>query len=120
MDESGKCNAFYTGDEKDKVLGALYEIDENDKPRLDHFEDEGQGYEWKKINEKFLTYLALNDAIDDNLRPFDWYKELVLLGMKYHHFPKSYRDKTQAIVAIQDDDLQRAERLARLIGRLKE
>ena len=42
-DGSGKCDAAYTGNSEDNVLGALYSIQTNQLPELDRFEGRGHG-----------------------------------------------------------------------------
>lgn len=122
MDGSAKCNACYTGNPADSVLGVVYEFDADEKAILDQLEDQGQGYEWVEIDvitsqqvNQVHTYLATPDHIDDTLQPFDWYKELVLIGMRYHSYPQEYQTRVEAIRAISDPLDERAAVHARLI-----
>jgi gamma-glutamylcyclotransferase len=43
-DDSGKGDAFYTGEPADFVWGVVFDIDEGEKPRLDRHEGLGFGY----------------------------------------------------------------------------
>ena len=122
MDGSGKCNAFYTGDNNDLVIGAVYEFDAIDKAVLDQYEDQGQGYEWQTIEVEIAgellwvhSYLATPDHIDDSLRPFSWYKELVLIGMRYHDYPAAYQAMIEAITSIEDPSADRVSAHEQLI-----
>ncbi len=53
-------------------------------------------------------YVADVDHIDSDLLPFDWYKELVLIGARAHNFPGEYIDKIDAVIARQDLDSRRS------------
>ncbi len=44
MDGSGKCNAYYTGESSEGVIGVVYEIHASDKAALDSAEGLGSGY----------------------------------------------------------------------------
>lgn len=118
-DGSGKCDAAYTGNPQDRVLGALYSIQTNQLPELDRFEGRGYGYERKAVSvsspsgELFIaeTYLATNS--DPSLRPLDWYKEHVLRGARAIGLPSSYIESIETVVAdIDPDKKRRASELA--------
>src|SRR2546423_867945 len=86
-DSSGKCNALASGSTTDCVHGVVYEIDEKDKVRLDAVEGVGQGYTEKRVDvlvngkiEPVFCYVAEQSHIDDNLLPYDWYRDLVVAG----------------------------------------
>jgi cation transport regulator ChaC len=99
-DGSGKCNAFYTGLETDRVIGVLFEIPENEKSLLDSHEGLGNGYDEKAValistngmSLRAVTYVASTEAIDDKLQPFDWYRAFVIEGAKEHGLPQDYID----------------------------
>lgn len=96
-DLSGKCNALATGDDH-AVIGVLFSFDPAERGKLDKAEGVGNGYEHATvtvINDmgrqvKVLTYLASSTAIDDDLRPYGWYKDLVLAGCAEHGLPEDY------------------------------
>lgn len=97
--QSGKCNALKTSDPNAAVWVAIFRIAESDKPNLDKAEGLGHGYHEEnldvEVGERVIhgtAYIADDDAIDDHLIPFDWYKEMVRLGAEYHDFPQEYRD----------------------------
>ncbi len=99
-DGSGKCNAFRTGDASDAVYGALFEIPKEEKRKLDRTEGLGSGYHEQSVqvvlpNGKQMiakTYFADAAYVDENLRPYFWYKELVAKGAEEHHLPQDYID----------------------------
>lgn len=126
MDGSAKCNAHFTGVQTDHVLGVIYLIHAADKESLDHFEDEGRGYSWAELEvvsngtvDRVYTYLATERFIEASLKPFDWYKDLVLLGMQYHRYPMDYMSKVKGFQALPDPDRERALRHRCLNERLR-
>lgn len=48
-DGSGKCDALFTKDSNDYIVGALFEISESEKEALDRAEGLGYGYQDKKV-----------------------------------------------------------------------
>jgi len=96
-DGSAKCDAFKTGNRKDVVHGVVYEINEKEKQDLDSKEGLGYGYnEMEVVVESdqgaiaAVMYVADSDYIDDTLKPYSWYKQLVLEGARQHGLPESY------------------------------
>ena len=113
-DGSGKCNLVRTNDQGAMVYGVLYEMHIDEKPLLDVYE--GEGYRPEHVTVTLFgrqytsfAYLAEESHIDDAIRPFHWYKELVLLGAEYHHLPGDYIDKILEIDSSNDPDIRRTE-----------
>ena len=107
-DESGKCNIVAGGD---GAHFAIFEISAKDKLTLDKIEGVGFGY-----SEIILcipdvgdcvSYVAEDSHIDNSLRPYDWYKELVLIGARIHGFPEDYLKRIESIRALRDPDPSR-------------
>ena len=97
-DKSGKANLIYTGD-KSLVWGVIFDISEDQKPILDKAEGLGKGYDEYKlivINDlgeeiECVCYIATDEKyLDNNLKPYDWYKEYCLIGAKQHNLPEDY------------------------------
>ena len=97
-DKSGKANLIYTGD-KSLVWGVIFDISEDQKPLLDAAEGLGRGYDEYKlwvINDleqeiECVCYIATEEKyLDNNLKPYDWYKEYCLIGAKQHNLPEDY------------------------------
>ena len=112
-DGSGKCDAAFTGNNQDKIYGALYEIDPKEKSTLDVIEGLGNGYNEKIVSVegangekvKALTYYATD--ISDTLPPYTWYLDHVLIGAKEIGVPAHYLDGIKATYSVKDDDEKR-------------
>lgn len=107
-DKSGKCNIVSGGR---GIYVAVFDISNGDKVILDQVEGLGSGYAAislvvQDIGE-CMSYSAENSYIDNSLVPYDWYKELVLVGARAHDFPIEYIDKITAVTARQDPDPRR-------------
>jgi len=50
-------------------------------------------------------YNVVDDALlDDSLRPYDWYKALVLAGAREHKLPEEYIQQIENVHVVQDSD----------------
>jgi hypothetical protein len=124
-DGSAKCNAWWTGLESDVVLGAVYRLAAAERPVLDEFEGAGRGYDRHEIvvegdsgRHTVFTYLAAPAALDDTLRPFDWYRGLVVAGARRLGFPPAYVVRMEIVATEADPDEARAAAHAQLLARL--
>lgn len=98
------------------AYGVVYEIPLREKPGLDTAEGLGFGYDEREIkvdlNGAFidaLIYMASPDSVDHRLKPYHWYKKLVLAGARYHGLPASYIASIEAVASIQDLNKERNE-----------
>ena len=112
-DGSGKCDAEFTGKRSDVVWGVVFEIDPEEKLALDQAEGLGNGYMEKAVNIlteagpiTAVTYLATDK--DASLRPYHWYKALVIAGAREHGLPSSYRTLLELVITVSDPDPTRA------------
>ena len=122
-DGSGKCNVFHTGESRDKVIGVVYEMDAAEQPLLDLAEGLGRGYDLAEHTviaddgeHEVFFYIAHQDYIDDELRPYTWYKELVLHGARLHDLPDVYIEELEMIEALMDPDKVREELHQRILA----
>lgn len=115
-DRSAKCNALVTKATTDVVFGVVYEISSDKKPALDRAEGLGWGYHEQCLSvrspdgQEFEVRLYVADpaAIDDNLKPYSWYRDFVLAGAEEHRLPLAYiNDRIRAVPAIADPDRKR-------------
>ena len=111
QDQSAKCGSTDCGQ---GLHVAVYEVDAADKKVLDTIEGVGKGYDIDEISVpgfgKCFTYVASHTHIDELLEPFDWYREMVLLGCLRHAFPAPYCERIAAIPVIEDPDPVRRDR----------
>lgn len=112
-DGSGKCSIEETGRHEDVVWGVLYELNSADKIKLDEFEGLGKGYGERRVtvssqgkNHSVLAYYAT--SVDPNVRPYSWYREMVVAGAREHGLPTEYIRSLEAKSAIDDPDKERA------------
>jgi gamma-glutamylcyclotransferase (GGCT)/AIG2-like uncharacterized protein YtfP len=119
-DESGKCDAFMTGNENDVVHGVIYEIAQSDKPSLDAAEGLGEGYDEKEVEihtpegiVRAHVYYATH--FDPDMVPFDWYKAFVVAGARQHALPAGYIERLAAVSSIPDADAARSRMNQRLL-----
>ena len=89
---------------------------EVEKRKLDRAEGLGSGYHEQSV-QVFLpngqqmvaqTYIADATHVDDNLRPYFWYKEFVAKGAEEHHLPQGYVDRyINTVPGVADPDAAR-------------
>jgi cation transport regulator ChaC len=112
-DGSGKCDAEATGRQGDVVWGVVFELDAEDKPLLDKAEGLGAGYMEMTVHVlteagpvSAVTYCATDK--DPSLRPYHWYKALVIAGAREHGLPVSYRKCLEFATTVSDANPARA------------
>ncbi|MEO8325120.1 MAG: gamma-glutamylcyclotransferase family protein, partial [Nitrospirota bacterium] len=105
QDGSGKCDIFFTGDPDHQVHGVLFEISESEKTRLDTVEGLHYGYEEKRVAVltpsglvSAVTYFAI--IIDEQLKPYEWYKRYVVEGAIEYGLPEDYVQSLKSVDAI--------------------
>ena len=120
QDGSGKCN-IVAGDSSIHV--AVYEINGQEKAQLDQIEGVGSGYCVETIEAPgfgmCFTYVAVPSYIDNKLRPYSWYKELVLVGCEALEFPIDYIAMIRNVAAIDDPDKERCAANMQLVERAR-
>jgi gamma-glutamylcyclotransferase len=114
QDDSSKCNMFSSEAGSDLIYGAIYQLERGHKNALDKIEGKGFGYIESQIALTYdgyeypcFTYLAQQSHVDDNLKPYHWYKKLVILGAQYLEFPSAYISSIEAVESIEDLDPRR-------------
>lgn len=111
-DRSGKCDIVASDSPGASVFGVLYEIASGEKAALDSAEGLGAGYEEIEIEVisggspvTAKAYQATNT--DSALRPYTWYRALVIAGAKEHGLPASYIAGLESAPADEDTDRAR-------------
>ncbi len=104
-DGSGKCTI---SPGRGKVCFAIYDVDPGDMLVLDRIEGVGIGYTREVITIPEFghcsTYLGSEDYLDEQLKPFCWYRELVLLGARVQGFDRDYVAALERVVSHRDPD----------------
>lgn len=120
QDRSAKCGFSDCGQ---GMHVAVYEVDAADRKALDVIEGVGKGYDVGEIGVpgfgKCFTYVAARTHIDELLHPFDWYREMVLLGCLSHTFPAPYCERIATLPVIEDPDPARREQNWRTVELLR-
>lgn len=112
-DGSGKCDSFHTNNDEDKVIGALFEINESEKDVLDRAESLGSGYDEKVVyvhndsGEIFEAFIYYAIKINTALKPYSWYLNHVIIGAKETKVPADYLAIIESVVSIEDTDKSR-------------
>lgn len=102
---------------------AVFEICEKEKEKLDKIEGLGKGYKDFTLEVpdfgSCFTYLGSASHICDKLMPYDWYKEIVLLGCRKLEFPSGYASMIEAVKAGRDPDEKRSREQWQIVERLR-
>ena len=121
QDGSSKCDIESTGREQDAVWGVIFELDAADKPGLDRAEGVGLGYVERQVDVamesgvvKAITYIAT--ARDPALKPYHWYKAMVLAGAREHKLAPEYIRALEDVPSRRDLNEARAARNEKLLA----
>ncbi len=116
IDDSGKCDALYTGDQSDHVCGVVYRISAADKMILDGYEGLGHHYLTKPATvlteqqSEYKVFLYVATEVIVNLKPYHWYRTHVLHGAKEAGLPQYYIEGLEKVTSIADPDPDRHAR----------
>lgn len=119
VDTSGKCN-FAAGDSC--IYVAIYELNGHEKAQLDQIEGSGYTVETIRVTGfgECFTYVAARSYIDNRLRPYSWYKQLILAGCEFLEFPADYIATIRDIAATEDPDRERHATNMRIVKQARE
>ena len=85
---------------------AVYSLSAADKSSLDAIEHAGVGYRETSLHVdghgECFTYVANPTHVDATLKPFCWYRALVIAGARLHGFPRAYVDALEALPTQRD------------------
>ncbi len=120
-DGSGK--ATLVADRDQTVHGVLFAIANNDLDALHRAEGAGIGYDFQQsfrvtgLDGGGIvagTYIGAVAAYDDSLKPFNWYRALVLAGATQHRLPPYYLDRFRWTSVQPDPEITRPGRIEAL------
>lgn len=119
-DGSAKANLRPVPGSKHVAWAAVYRVEPEQWPALDRFEGCGGGYETFRFDVNLhqhwrpaLAYLTPSHWTTGTMRPFDWYRELILAGATHLHLPKDYIAAiADCPVVVDPDSARRRKRLA--------
>jgi gamma-glutamylcyclotransferase len=117
-DGSGKVTIVESSKDGALVHGVMFDIAVAERDELDKAEGLGQGYH--RVDEltvrlessdevRVSTYIG--NRLDRSLKPYDWYRALVIAGAKQHQQPADWLAAIERVVAVTDPDLKRDSRL---------
>ena len=125
-DGSGKCLFYELESTEDTMYGVAYEIDMAEKPILDDLEGLNKGYNEQQVSVTLngathhsLVYVAASTHINPTLVPYTWYKDMVVLGARYHGLPADYIAKIESVVAVPDHNPKRAASRATIVENMR-
>ena len=117
VDGSGKCSIQPSTFSASVVHGVLYRLPLASKPKLDQVEGLGVGYTEVPVRvhsgphiSEALTYVATPTHVDESLKPYSWYKRLVVAGAVAQGLPPDYIDSLRTVVSLPDPDVERRAR----------
>ena len=128
-DGSGKGDMAFTGSETDELYGVVFSINESEKDNLNEAEGLGWGYKEMKIYVEVTKLIPQHEIdvegitkgplqvvvykateMDEDLKPYHWYKGQTVDGAKEHGLPPDYIKKIKAFESIPDEDEERADK----------
>jgi gamma-glutamylcyclotransferase len=116
-DDSGKATIVRNERAASRVIGVVFEIDEREKRDLDGAEGVGKGYDVVEdvavrleSGSEVLARTYIGTALDETLRPYDWYRALVIAGAMQHGLPSSWIATLEAAEFTRDLDPWRRQR----------
>lgn len=114
-DGSAKANLHPAPGLDCRAYAAVYAVDRRQAVLLDGFEGCGSGYETLEmtvaVDRRRLhgrIYLAPSQWIAAAMRPFDWYRALIVAGARYHGFDGGYIESIREVPSQPDPDVRRA------------
>ncbi len=115
IDGSGKCNISSSEESGAIVHGVIFQLDGKELGKLDAAEGAPDHYCQQK-----LTVVNNGDAVDalvyiaiskkDGLKPYDWYKALVIAGALQQGLPEEYIARIFEVEAMTDSNPERKTR----------
>jgi gamma-glutamylcyclotransferase len=84
-------------------------MDETERHRLDRVEGLGRGYELLRAQVRTpngprvaFTYTGSAGSLDDTVRPYSWYKRILVRGARQNQLPQAYINQLQSVPTVED------------------
>ena len=123
-DNSTKGNIQFSNNLNDIVFGVIFSINDSSQiVQLDSFEGLNYGYNKKVLSIETVdkgqlncfAYVADESSISNNVLPFDWYLNFIILGSKEHKLPTFYINFLSKLEKTVDTDINRILEAKRII-----
>ena len=115
QDGSGKCTVQPSHPARRVVHGVVFRVHPEHLGQLHAAEGVGNGYLFQPVavvtprgEIHAHAYVASPDAVDRELLPFDWYRDLVVRGAHEHGLPRSYTSRLRRVRCVTDPEAERA------------
>ena len=117
-DGSGKATIVESTKDRALVHGVVYDVATAECGELDKAEGVGQGYH--RIDDLRVRLESGDDVrastyfgtrLDRSLKPYDWYRALVIAGARQHELPAQWIAALEEVATVTDPDPQRKRRL---------
>lgn len=120
-DGSAKANLVPVADPDRHALAAAYRIPAAAREVLDRHEGRGRGYELLAVvvpefGTPGVIYVSPVEWQIVDEYPYDWYRDLIVAGARYHAFPETYIESLRSHPARPDRDRRRADGHLSLLG----
>ncbi len=114
-DGSGKCDFSLSAELTSRLYGVVYELELAQINQLDAFE--GAGYRRVELQLNTIegpllacAYQGVDEWLEPGLKPYAWYKALVLQGAREHDLPDTQVEQILKAESMADPDLERSAR----------
>lgn len=115
IDGSGKCDIRASPNTADAVYGVVYEIPENEIAQLRDAEGVGKGYHEESVSVVLVdggvlqakAFVADETYLNPQLKPYTWYKGLVVAGAEQNGLTSDYVAAIRAAPAERDREINR-------------
>lgn len=116
ISKDGSGKATLVAAPNSAIPGVIFQIDLGEREQLDQHEGVGFGY---KRDDDFVvegsagpTSSYFGTALDQALRPFDWYLATVIAGAEYHRLDADHVSALRSTLFVNDANLERKTRAA--------
>ena len=117
-DGSGKATIVQSRKDGTRVYGVVFNLDIAEREELDKAEGLGQGYHrvddlgvQLEIGDEVRVSTYIGTRLDRSLKPYDWYRALVIAGAQEHELPGEWIAMLEQVACVPDPDLKRKNRV---------